>query len=119
MSIDPEGCVLCQTSDPGEDSWTEWGLPEPIRWRGAFTDANEPPIPARRWKACPPCSAWIPRARTGHMPATLQRGIHEAVWSVELHPTTRRALHADITGRARHLAQQLRPVKQTEVLRRD
>lgn len=108
MSIDPSKCVLCQTAEPGEGDWTAWELPEPIRWRGAFTDASEPPVPAGRWKACTACTAWIPRSRAGHMPAALQQGIHEVVWNVELHPTTRQALHADITGRVRHLAQQLR-----------
>lgn len=106
--IDPTKCVLCQTADPGEDGWTEWDLPKPITWRRAH--ASESPIPARRWKACPPCTAFIPRARTGSMPAALQAAVHEAVWCVPLHPATRRDLHAEIVGRVRHLARQLVPV---------
>lgn len=114
MSIDPSRCVLCQTDEPGESGWTAWDLPEPIVWRGAFTDASEPPVPARRWIACPACTAWIPRHRAGSMPAALRQGVHEAVWFAELHPTTRRALHAEIVGRVRHLAGQLRAVADPE-----
>lgn len=103
-------CVICSTitGDPGD--WTQWDLPEPIHWRSAFThDGQEPPHPAGRFLACPTCTAWIPRHRAGAMPAAAQRGIHAMVSQPQLHPRTRRQLHAELVGRLRHLAGQLQP----------
>lgn len=108
MTIDPSRCVICQAGEP-DDTWSAWELPEPITWRGAFTDPSEPVVPARAWVACPVCSAWIPRARNGGLPLAVRKGLADLLDAVELHPMTRRRLHAELVGRWRHLAAQLRP----------
>jgi hypothetical protein len=106
---DLTACVICGAVLE-EQGWTAWDLPEEIHWRGAFSDADEPPTAAGRCRACPVCTRWIPRHRAGAMPAVLQQGIHATVTALPLHPSTRRQLHAELVGRARHLASQLRPV---------
>jgi hypothetical protein len=103
-------CVICSatTEDPAADGWTDWILPEPIEWRSAFTHTGqEAPTPAGRYTACPACTNWIPRHRAGNMPAAVQEAIHAAVTQEELHPMTRRQLHAELVGRIRHLGAQL------------
>lgn len=104
-------CVICSATATGiPEGWGDWVLAEPIQWRSAFThDGQEPPTPAGRYKACPACSAWIPKHRVGNMPPAVQSAIQAAVTQEELHPTTRRQLHAELVGRIRHLGAQLRP----------
>jgi hypothetical protein len=106
MTIDPSRCVICQAGEPADD-WTAWTLPADIRWRGAFTNSDEPPVPAGQWTACPTCSAWIPQARAGGLPLAVRKGLDDLLSAVELHPMTRRKLHGELIGRFRHLAAQL------------
>ncbi|MEU8608767.1 hypothetical protein AB0C29_12285 [Actinoplanes sp. NPDC048791] len=104
------GCAVCPTTTDTAEGWTSWLLLEDIRWRSAFTHTGEePPTPAGVYHLCPTCTAWLPRARTAPVPAAATAGLDQ----VELHPTTKHRLRAELVGRIRHLGRQLRPIPTT------